>query len=253
MGYSEYFNSDGCGDAYYYANYRNACGQSYGDYLNCETSWRNSAGSGTYYNNYRNCEESYANHSNRGYHHYNYSNTTTYTNYNTGSALSLSWSPPWSGNSLTSTYIAESVAGLKELRANMLRISNEKSQQSASIDLSTSSPNVGNAEFDAPGPDFVEDNQYDALKDSLDNLWAAIKGDDDATTPEAPVRNAADKILKTDFELLKTKTDALAAYGDTADYLNHINYTGATPCSTYPTDANPTGAGHSNHGNYANA
>lgn len=254
MGYAEYFNNDGCSHSYAYTNYLNTCSHLHANYYDCSTRHYDLFGSGTYYYNYSNCSVGYYNVS-RGSRHYNYSNLTNYTEYNRGNAIVLSWGTDWTGDTLNSTYIAESIAGLKELRDNMSTLSSWKSQQNATVDVSTTSPNVGNAEFDDANPatpEFVEDNQYDALKLSLDNLWAAIKGDDDATTPGSPVKNAGDGISKSEFELLKTKTDELAAYVDPS-YLNHINYSGPTPCATYPTDSNPTGAVHSNYAAYTNA
>jgi hypothetical protein len=259
MPYSEYFNYLNCNhSASRYGNYADALAEtSHTDYNNSHNNHDNSTGVGcetshTNHSNYLNTHYDYVNHQTGA--HSNYSNHTNYSNPNSGAAKSLTWTSPWSGDTLNVTYIAESVNALKQLRDNVRRIATEKSQQNASVDVSTSSSTVGDNQFNDSNPsthEYVEEQQFDAIRNSLNNLWAVIKGDDDATTPGVPDREQSDIIQKSDWELLKTKADDLMEYVDSGDYANTVTFTGTTPPPKHQAGFGSQTA-HTNHSNYMN-
>jgi len=228
MPYAEYFNYTNCTHSYSrYANYGNAIEEtSHTDYGDHHSYHYNKTGIGcaTYHNSYgdyHNAHYNYVNHQTNA--HYNYTNHVNYSNPNSGEPMTLSWSPPWLyDDTLAATYISESINAIKQLRNNLRYLSNTKSQQNASVDVSTTSSRCGDHRFNAG--EKIDDDQYDAIKESLDNLWAAIRGDDDGSTPNTSVKNIGHVIKKTDWETLKVKLDQLAAYDDSADYANTRSY-----------------------------
>jgi len=250
MGYQEYFNYANCTQQTSYTNYGNTCFTSYYNYSNCEVSslnyadcetcWITSYGKwsyiNTYYNysncevsytNYPDCEVSYNNYSNDCVTYTNYTNHINYSNPNSGAPITLDWSTPWggwSGDTLPATYIAESINALKQIRYNIRHLEHNKGQHTVTTDTDPASPNVGDPEFDPPGPDYVEDNQWQALKSSLDSLWNAIAGQSSGLPDKFP----GDEIFKADWENLKVKTDQLAQYDASAAYANHSNYANFT-------------------------
>jgi len=215
----------------YHANTNNYCSTSHSNSNNaCSTSYSNSNNAcSTYYNNASdNCNTSQ-----------DYTNHVNYANQDSGNAQTLTWSEPWTENVLNTTLISDGIEAIKNIRDNINILSTIKSQQNASVDVAASSANVGDAKFNDANPatpEFVEDNQYIALRDSLYSLWAEIRGDDDSSTPALADKAPGDIITKSDWENLKIKTDELAGYVDPS-YSNTISYTAAA---------------YTNHANYAN-
>jgi len=241
MPYSEYFNYNNCNHSYSrYGNYANATGEtSHTNYGDHHSYHYNTTGLGcaTYhssYGDYHNAHYNYVNHQAGA--HYNYSNHINYSNPNTGAPMTVNWSDPWSGNNLDALYISESIDAIKQLRDNLKQISTNKSQQNSSVDLESNSSRVGDQRFEAGNK--IDDDQYDAIKESLDNLWSDIKGDDDQSTPQASAKNAGELWRKSDWEFLKQKIDELASYDDSADYSN--------------TKSTTSGTSHTNHSSYFN-
>ena len=244
--YNEYFNYQNCTQQQSYSNYNDQCFTtyynypdcevSYHNYKDCETCWVTSYGAwsyrNTYYNysdcevsyhNYTDCETSYNNAVNDCNTYTNYANHIDYSNPNSGDPMSLSWESPWGGwnnDDIAADKISESVNAIKQLRHNIKHLSENKSQQNASVDVGQDSPNVGDEELDPPGPDYVEEKQWDALRDSLENLWQAIA----SSSSNTPDRSQGDLIKKSDWSLLKQKTDDLAQFDASSSYSNHVDY-----------------------------
>lgn len=173
----DYFDYANCVQTINYLNTMAYCQTSHVNHQNCGTGHRNSTWN-SYHGNYSNYGNTPHLNTNNHCHTYtDYTNHVNYTNSDTGAPQTLAWTSPWSGNSLAVTYISQSVDAILELRNNIRQLSETKSQQTASVDVATGSVNVGDAEFDGVGTDHVEDNQYDALRDSLYSLWSDIKGD----------------------------------------------------------------------------
>lgn len=207
MPYSEYFDTGSQTNTYTDSYY-------------CSAGHFNTATQGSNYYNYTRCDNTYANHWN-------------YTSTNKGNPISLTWSSPWGGTTgaktLSATYIAESVNAIKQLRDNMKQIEDTRQHRGTTTtpttDLLTTSVNVGDAQFNDNNPatdEFVEDDQYDALRDSLNSLWTSIvKSGSPGLVDKAP----GDQLNKVDWEAVASKTSQLGeAYTDPA-YANHFNTT----------------------------
>jgi len=225
MAYSEYIN----GTCTHYNDYHDTvtCSNYTPNYYNGAYRNHSNGSSATYHQNYGN---SYLNTCSKGYDCTDYHDHHDHTDYSMsdkGVAMSLTWTSPWSGTSqnrsLDVNYITGATPAIKELRDNISSITN-KLHYAANIP----SPiiNVPDSVFDDGNPntaEYVLPPQNNDLKSNLDNLWSAIKGDDDSTTPGVPSKNTSDSINKIDWEKLANKADELAGYADPS-YLNHVNY-----------------------------
>lgn len=306
MPYNEYFNYANCVQGGGHYNYYD-CEQAHSNYFNQGTHYNydNHGDWGTckFHSQYINsCTQSYTNYSDCEMYE-DYTNHINYTNPDIGDPITLTWTSPWTGDTLTSTYIAESIEGLKELRDNVEYLSNNKSQQSASVDFDDANDDTfddtapinelvldgslsgqGNDQheietttgeatifnindiieiFDSADPlndgnyrvlnivdghiivldktyntlnsavetgsgtvrnlttpEKVDDAQFNAIRDSLENLWQAIRAQGAGVGQNAE----GDEVLRSEWESLKTQSDALAAYDD-PNYSNHVNTT----------------------------
>ena len=241
MPYSEYFNYDNAlHKSIRYANYGNS-GATHTNYSDHHSYHRNTYGLGcaTYHSSYGDYHAAHYNYNNHQTNaHYNYKNHINYSAANKGVPMNLTWSSPWDGDDISATYIAESIDAIKQLRDKLKFVDEHRSHAETTVDVAPDSARVGDQRFQAGSK--IDDDQYDAIKESLDNLWATIKGDDDSTTPEAPNRDAGDPFKKSDWIYLKQKIDALAEYDDSADYSNLVS-------------KSKDGTYHTNHYNYWNS
>lgn len=234
-GYDNHYDSgyDNYSNNYYYHSYA-IMGYTYNESKCSDTGCETHRDSG--------CET----HSNSGYD--DYSNCTnacyvqwTYGNYgndsapNRGSPYSVSWGASWSGDALIGTYIADSESGIKELRDKIKSIADNKGRNKVSDSLvTTTNSSSGNATFDAG--EKIEDIQFLSLRNTLENLFQDLK----QSSSSIPIRAEGDRILKSDFTIMKQKVDELA--GSTISYAN-CNHSGYSNNSGY----NNTGAPNSSY------
>jgi hypothetical protein len=224
--YQEYFNYNNCttGISYYNTYY---CSTSHNNtHANvCTTSHDNSWS--TSHSNYANiCTTSHNNAVNDCPTSQAYTNHINYSNPDSGTAQSLTWSAEWTGNNMNAVFIEESIDAIKDIRAKIQHLGETKGQQTVSI---TSDP--VDTEFDdnqSATPEYVDNDHYNALVNNINNLIAALGG----TTP-LPTKADGEIVLKSDWENIKIKADTLAAYvvpgyantvsTQAAAYTNHQN------------------------------
>jgi len=224
--YAEYL--DGTCDHYSdYHDYSDVCSNTYTNYTNCAYGNHSDGASATYYSNYSN--QSYKNYS-QAYSCSEYSDHHDHTDWSPtdkGVAQTLTWNSPWGGTSqnrtLDTTYIMESVEAIKELRDNIFGLT---SKLHYNANIANDMINLPDTEFDDSNPETNEYINPDTVNDpkaNLDNLWAAIKGDDDASAPGVSAVSTGELINKLNWQELASKADELAEYADPS-YLNHVDY-----------------------------
>jgi len=227
MAYSEYFNVANPNTGVYY-NYADTtypkytCATSHSNYYkgwNC-TSYKDHPNTISGYGTACTQSVTYAN-------HVNYSNPST-GGYNPGAFISA-----WSGSTLTSTYITESVDAIKDLRNKIKLLTDFKGQNTVpATNVLAASGLTADAEFDGVGLDLVENEHYNALKDTLGTLWTQLNV---TGTFGVASKNDGDIIAKTEWNTLKQRTDSViacnVAYSNTVNYAetitpvtNHNNY-----------------------------
>ena len=222
--YAEYVNG-ACSDGY-------SCTQTYtcydikDNYYNGAYRNHSNGSSATYHQNYGN---SYLNAYHNGTSCTQYTDHSDHTDYNMsdkGVSKTLTWSSPWGGShsnrDLNVNYITGSTPAIKQLRDNITSLTS-KLHYAANSTAMTDIPDSDFDDGNPATPDLVLTPQNNSMKSNLDKLWAALKEDDDGTTPTIPTKNIGDDINKADWEKLADKTDELAAYAD-PNYLNHVNY-----------------------------
>lgn len=174
----------------------------------------------------------HAAHSNHGNHH-NYAGQTTHaTGANTGQPISLSWDY-WPDNDLNDDKIQNSVDRLKELREQISYLQENKGWKTKvdpnnSTQLIPDNPTLdlsgaADSEFNDGDPgtvEYVEDVQYDSLREGFDALYSNIISGSSGLVD----KNSGDRIMAEDFEALKTKIDELASSDVSAQYTNHSNH-----------------------------
>lgn len=188
---------------------------------------------------------SHGNHHNHSSHgnHLNYGDMNvnkTYTN--TGSPKTITWSN-W-GTLDDDEYIKDSVPKIEELREKIQWLHdhhggghwNQNPPDNPNIDLSDAAPE----EFDGVGTDYVEDIQYDALRNSLETLKQHIAG----TGTGLPNKSEGDLVNNEDFASLKAEIDSLANYNASSQYTNHNSHNDH--------DNHDNHESHGNHNNYYN-
>jgi len=229
MAYTEYFNIVNQDDGNDYTNYYNGCSVDYTNYYNrCSAGHYNVATRGShYYNYYNKCSVDYTNYTNRCTHAYR--NVWSYKAPDKGTDHTApSWTSPWGGShgnrTLNVTYIEESVDAIKKLRDELKAFEERRENLKVTFttDLSSTSPRVGDDQFNDNNPatpEKVEDDQYDAIKESIDNLWNKVKG----TSSGLPVKNPGEKISKTDLEVMANKLDNMTTTTTASYYANHFN------------------------------
>lgn len=236
MAYSEYFNSGSVNNETVYYNYGNVCGVSHTNTPLCSAGHYNTRGNGSNYSNYSNqCTNTYddvsdylnAAHSNY-VNHFNTSSTDKGLPVHRQSNFPLSWNQ-WSGSSgsrAIGTYISESVDAIKELRSNMEKISDGFASNKISDPLGSlaSDPAISDNTLNdnnTETAEYVKDTQFDKLRDSLQTMWAAIRGDASTIpTNKAP----GDQVAKNDWESLANVSESLFNY-TAIGYTNHWNTT----------------------------
>lgn len=160
--------------------------------------------------------------------HNSYANSlANYDDPNLGEPKTLTWVNWAPAEDLQGQSIESSVDKIKELRNKIQYLQENHTEGS----LLTPTPNPaidlsGAADTELEPSDYVDDNTYDALRDSLETLTLHLKGSGTGLV----VKNDDDYIEDTDFEQVKVKIDDLASYQ--AAYSNHNN--------------------HANHASYAN-
>lgn len=229
--YTNYLN---LGTSYYNASYVDHCSAGHYNTATRDSTYKNY----TNYDNYNNavyddyadvCTEShydYLNVCTQGYdNHWNYTSTDK------GQPIELSWSSPWGGTeelALGATYIAESVDAIKQLRDNMKEIEEKRlhrGTQTPITDLAPDSPNIGDSELNDENPltaEKVEDDQFDALRDSLNNLWLSIKKSGDSGIPD---KDVGDIVKKENVEGLAKGAINLGEEYTDPTYVNHFDTT----------------------------
>lgn len=189
-----------------------------------------------------NSHGSHGNHNNHESHgnHANYADQDVNDTYNnTGTPKTLSWSN-W-GTIDNDEYIKDSVPKIEELRDKIQYLRDNHgygtwdgvAPDNPTVDLS----NAAHEEFDGVGVDYVEDIQYDALRDSLETLKQHIAG----SGTGLPNKVDGDYVTNEDFASLKAEIDNLASTDVSAQYSNHNSH-----------NDHDNHDNHSSHGNHAN-
>ena len=202
-----------------YDDYGDYCLVSYDDYADyCTVSYYDEPTCEVSYYDELNCEVSYDNYANDCSTSYTYTNHVDYSNYDSGSPQSLTWGANWSGDTMVATYISDSINALKEIRDNIELISFNKGQQDvSSSNVSSETGDSEDSKFNAN--EKVDDLQYDAMRNTLEELYTALTG----VGAGLEVKDLGDKIKKTEWEALKTKADDLMeSYIDS--YNNTVSY-----------------------------
>lgn len=232
MAYSEYFDIQ-IDETNIYADYVDICPVVYANYVDtCYAGHYNVATAGSHYYNYTNAlsAEDYTNYTNTCT--VSYTNTWSYqSNDKHADTTAPTWTSPWGGSSgartLSSTYIEESLDAIKALRDQVkaLQTRRESLYSPFTTDVETSSTRVGDTKFDDSNtstPEYVEDDQYDAIRESISNIWDTIKT---GTTMPGDAKDAGDIIKKTDWQQLASNLDNLASTVTPITYANHFNTT----------------------------
>lgn len=229
MAYTEYFNNVVQDDNNTYTNYYNGCNLSHANYYNgCTHGHYDVATRGShYYNYYNGCNLDHSNYYNGCYH--GYGDVWRYEASDKGANVTPpSWSSAWGGTqgnrSLNATYIEESIGAIKNLRDEIRALQERRTSLDLEFttDVQTTSPRIGDSELDDSNPatpEFIEDDQYDALRESIQNLWNTMRAD---SVPGSD-KNPGDKITKADWEQLANNVDTLASSPSITTYANHFN------------------------------
>ena len=204
--YSHKNHSDGLGGTGYY-NYNDDCTAGYDDVQECTVN--------LIYHDHRN-------------------DVNINNGIKTAGDLEISWSSPWGGiekdRSLESTYIEQSVEGIKQLRDNISKLQGKLhggAPGSTGAHLPEEIINFPDSDIndtDPATPEFVTEEMHDQLRSNLDNLWTALKEGRPGEQPTTGIIDVEEhkKINKTDWEELANGVDELSAYLDPT-YVNHID------------------------------
>ncbi|MFW6046587.1 MAG: hypothetical protein ACOCP4_02210 [Candidatus Woesearchaeota archaeon] len=193
----------------------------------------------------------HGNHSNHGNHANYYHHDVNEDHSIPGTPKNLTWSN-WDTTIADDDYIHESVPKIEELREKIKYLRDEHGP--ATWDVNNNEPDnisldwtgAEPEEFDGSGTDYVEDVNYDTLRDNF-NL---LKEDMSGTTAELPNTDPGTYIQSEHFAELKAEIDNLAAEDFTSQYSNHENHNDHANHNDHSNHSNHSN--HGNHGSYAN-
>lgn len=171
------------------------------------------------------------NHGNHGNHtsYTGYGNNYTYHDPNTGQPINLNWEN-WPSNDVGNK-ISDSVSKLNELRDQINYLKNNKSGSSVAevdgvfvpdnpaLDF-TGAQSADFDDADPQTPEYVDDVQYDTIKNNLETLYTHITGN----STNLPNKNEGEEVKGTDYENIKAKIDELAQTDNSGDYTNHHSH-----------------------------
>ena len=185
-------------------------------------------------------------HSDNGIAHYNVSNPT-----DTGAPVTLTWNE-WVGDTVNEK-VSDSIAQIEEIREKLEWLQVNKGADTKWVDAPLyfvpDNPAIdvsGAATATFGANQKVDDNQYDALKDSLDILRTKIVG----ANSSLPVIDGGAKMTKANIQNLKIAVDDLAEYDASASHANHSSHGNHASHGSHASHGNH--ASHGSHVNHAN-
>lgn len=166
----------------------------------------------------------HSNHRNHGNHN---SSIVTYsvTSDDTGAPMTLSWED-WDSQNIDDVYVSSSIDKIKELREKIDYLKNNKSGISGEVSDNPSTDFTGAEDQDFndadPGtPEYIDDVQYDTIKNNLEALYTHMKNGQSTNLNDA---NEGEFLSKEKIELIRIKIDELATYDSSPSYVNHNNH-----------------------------